>query len=290
MRARWSPLGKPVFQGFSPDEPWADQLAHLAIGLDERLGGGIGEAHLALRSDNHHPVGERVEDRGEAVALRRKGAECLAERNPHRLERPPQVGDLVTAAKPLEWLVELALGDAARAAGEPLHPYGDRRRDEEPDDNRDDHSDDRGGKAVTADRVDRPRQGLRLIRMDEQRSPQVAITEDRSGDHRRPVGQPVNGTRPLQRILDDREVVVDIVRHDPPREPRGDQLAVAVVDPRRESGIRDAGKCGRRLLGHAAADPVGKAHGAPHRDVRGALAGRLVARPGEEQIGETRRY
>ena len=109
----------------------------LPSGADQRLGGGVREPHLAVGPDDHHRVVERVEDRRQPVALRRQRAERLAQRDPHRLQRRPEVGDLVAPAGALERLVEPSLGDPRGAVGQALDPRGDRARDQEADHDRD---------------------------------------------------------------------------------------------------------------------------------------------------------
>ena len=52
-------------------------------------------------ADDHHGLVERVEDRRQPVPLRRERAERLPQRDPHRLQRRPELGDLVAAAGPL---------------------------------------------------------------------------------------------------------------------------------------------------------------------------------------------
>ena len=102
----------------------------------ERLRGRVREAHGAVGADHHDAVGERVEDRREAVALGAQSIEGLAQGGAHRLEGDAEVGDLVAPARDLDRLVEVALGDPTGGLGEALDARGDRARDQEADQDR----------------------------------------------------------------------------------------------------------------------------------------------------------
>ena len=146
---------RPSRRAARPPQPRDQRRRDLAVRVDQRPRRRVREPHAAVRADDHDRVGERVEDRREAVALGAQRLERLAQRRAHRLERLPQLGDLVAAARALERLVELALADLRGALGQALDPGRDRARDQERDRDGDQHRDAQGGDPVAAHGVDR---------------------------------------------------------------------------------------------------------------------------------------
>ena len=72
---------------------------------------GLANLDLAVGADHHHGLVEGVEYGREPVPLGGERPERLAQGDPHRLERRPQLGDLVAPAGPLQRLVEPTLTD-----------------------------------------------------------------------------------------------------------------------------------------------------------------------------------
>ena len=98
--------------GGAPD-PGPQGVDDQAVASDQRRRGGVGEADVAVGVDDDHRLRQRLEDGGEAVALRRERVERLGEGDAHRVERPAEVADLVAPAR-VERLVEMALGELVR--------------------------------------------------------------------------------------------------------------------------------------------------------------------------------
>ena len=114
---------------------------------DQAGGRGVGEADVAVGIDDDHRLVERGEDRRQPVALGGERVERLGEGDPHRIERPPEIADLVSAAR-IHGRVEVALGELTGRRGEPLDPGGDQARDQEADQAGDQDRDDRAPSAA----------------------------------------------------------------------------------------------------------------------------------------------
>ncbi len=112
-----------------------------AATLEQVGGGAVGEAHRPFVVDNHHRVGEAVEDRLELVAVGGEHAEALLQRGAHRVEGASEFADLIAGADP-QRRVEGARGHFVGGLGEPRDAVGDRDRDQEAGEHADQHGND----------------------------------------------------------------------------------------------------------------------------------------------------
>ncbi len=99
-------------------------LGGASSGVEELGGCAVGEADRAAVVDNHHRVGETIEDRRKLVAVSGKDAEALFEGGAHRLQGTGEVADLIRPGD-LEGSVERSgrhltggLGKAGDAVGD----------------------------------------------------------------------------------------------------------------------------------------------------------------------------
>ena len=177
-------------------EPGNQHVDCLSVGPDQGLGGPIREPHLPLRADDHDRVVERVEDRRQTIPLRRQRPERLAQRDPHRLQSRPEIGDLVASACPLEGLVEPSFRDSSRAASQPFDSRGDRRGDQKSDHDRDRDRDRGRRQTIPAQGVDGSRDLLGPLGPSQHRARDTTVAKDRRRDHADDARQLINRARP----------------------------------------------------------------------------------------------
>ena len=277
-------------------DPGAQRVDDRAVIADQLLRGRVGEADVAVGIDDDHRLVERGEDRRETVALGGERVEGLGEGDPHRVERPAEVADLIPPAR-VHRGVEMSFGELAGGGGEPLDPRGDQAGDEEADQPSDQHRDDQRRQPLPGQCVERRLDLLGALRDRQQHPGDALVADDDDGDHRPVPGQVrVDVEIPLERRRDGAAVAADRVdveagdgcggdqlRHPGRRvvvEPGAEVLGGRGVPDRLDRGVRPRQPSRRELR----LDLLADAQRPPDGEVLGAALGGPLARSGDDDV------